>query len=352
MTEESDNATVADILASVLPIIDKGLAAQQILVEMRPLHAAVQFCRDFVLEVRVDGREWTPDLENLDFLTEKWFRGIYHLTEEWYERRYGQALKTKAQHHALAFVLAYGIPLRINVPLSTKTSGERPKTMWLSFPDALLPDEEPLEWISAPPNLVEMESKEKGRLLRDVKQVCNYLRSISSHEMGITGLTAEGRGLVSTARGHLDTAARQVLEHWQKTGTAKAAWELQVACESTLKAVAETKTGSFRASHDLFVLFDDAAPYLNHFPRHEIKKMPRWEKMIDYRYAQGKPPRLEEVFRYYLSALRVVDGCFRDLATLILGKGSFLIGLPPWRQPIEESGSEGGSQDSEDRSPE
>lgn len=335
MARESDDTMFEDVLRDVLPAIDKKLATRQVLVGLRPLHAAVQFCREFILEIRLDGREWVPDLDNLDFITENWFRGVYQLTEQWYERRYAEALETKAPRHAVAFVLAYGIPLRVDVPLSRITPGDRPKTVWLSIPDTILPDEEPLNWISSPPNLVEMDRKEKERLLRDLEEVCGLLRSISAHKMGIGGLTAEGRGFVLAARGHLDTAARQVLEYWQEKGTAKAAWELQIAVESALKAVAETKTGRFRATHDLFLLFDDAAPYLNHFSRNEIGKLPRWKAMINHRYAQGISPRLDEVFGYYRSALRIVDGCFRGLASLILGKGSFRIGLPPWRMPID-----------------
>lgn len=334
--------TVEDFLASVLPLVDDQLAEEEARLETRPLYAAVRVARECVMEVGGENDAFEPNLETLDFLEEDWFRGFYQLTEEWYSRKYGASLLSSSRNEELAFVNIQGTPFEVRVPTSIISPDEPGKTAFLQMPDQILPAEEPLTWISRPPNLAELSRKIRRQVVEDLSKTCNLLRAIASKRMGVRESSAIVRGFLSAARGHLSTAPRLVIDRWQGGGKAKAAWELQMACECSLKAVAQSKLGRFSEHHDLFILFDEVNSHLQGFDRNRLKRLPRWKEMVSMRYGQGRSPTLSEVFEWYLITLQVVNSSLAVLSEIGLGKVRFKIGLPPWKQPfVKPSDSEG-----------
>ncbi|NJO83563.1 MAG: hypothetical protein HC828_12600 [Blastochloris sp.] len=298
------------------------------------MYAAVRVAREYVLEIGDDQDSWEPDLETLEFLNDAWFRGFFQLTEEWYRSKYGVALSPNSRTEEESLVLIHGVPFAVKVPMSIVTPDEPGKTAFLRMPDEVLATEDPLAWIANPPNLSAMNPKVRRQVLKDLEQVCGLLRGIRSSKMGIRKSDRVMRGFIQAAGGHLSTAPRLVLEHWQDGGSAKAAWELQMACECSLKAVSQSEKSSFREHHDLFVLYDEVAAHLPTFKRSRLKQLPRWREMASLRYGQGHPPRLDEIFKWYVTTLQLVDCAFKFLSEIGLGKVTFKIGLPPWKQPF------------------
>jgi hypothetical protein len=184
----------------------------------------------------------------------------------------------------------------------------------------------------------------KDRLLigKRAKAVSELLRSIEAKLLGTGQCKPVTKGFLEAIRLHLRSAAREVIENWETTGTSKAAWEMQMACECSLKALSNEKEGSFKESHDLFTLYDQVEHHLRLLRRAELKRLPRWNEMVGLRYGQGESPTLDSCFKMYLATLKIVNESLLPLVTLLVGK--IEIGRPPWKVPLskEEMGRSGG----------
>ncbi len=338
-TEEG--ITVVNFLHDILPHLDDQLAEEEMRIELRPLHAAVRIAEDCVFEIETEGQLSVPDFENLKFITQPWFRAFYQVTEQWYRKRYGEAFDQRPSQKAVAFIVISGMPFRVEVPLSVISPGKPGKSVWLRLPDSVLSGEDVTAWLKGPPNLSEISSEKRMRVVQDLEEIGEFHRSIAAHHIGIPNSTSINRGLLQAVRGHLRAASQQVLDNWEQKGTAKAVWELQMACECAFKALAEAKTGTFRQTHDLFLLYDEVAGFLDGLERNELKRLPRWEDMVNFRYGQGLAPRLEASYQMYVSTLKVVNAALSQLAVLGIGKAAFEIGRPPWMIPFDSSKDEG-----------
>jgi hypothetical protein len=126
-------ATFDEFLRDTLPWIDEHLAARGTAVQDRPLTAARQIVDLFVIEVRADTKE--------NYLQKTWFAGIFKSINNWYERRYGDALRKSRQAKALGIVTYFGTPYLLRVPLVFTEPGEN-GTSWINFPCDVLPSED------------------------------------------------------------------------------------------------------------------------------------------------------------------------------------------------------------------
>jgi hypothetical protein len=333
---EDDPETFDEYFEAALPLIDDALAKENIGLLQRPLRAAITFVTQYVIEVDIDGKPEAPRFADGAFTSEPWFRGLFQLVEEWYRQRYGAAMDKPYSREAMGFVVVWGTPFKLEVPTRTVTVGTPGKTIWLGFPESVLPGEDPTQWIVDPPNISGMTRKDFLGLARKTKEVGNLLRSIEVKLLGIGRISDTSRGFIQAIRGHLVTAAQQVIENWERKGTSKAAWEMQMVCECALKALSNEKLSTFRETHDLFTLYDDVLPFLGGLKRTDLTKLPRWKQMADLRYGQGRAPEMDECYKMYLATLRVVDGALAPLVSLGLGEARIEVALAPWKTPSGE----------------
>ena len=322
------NESLSSIITEALPELDAALAAREIALIERPLLATIEFARGFVLEVRDGDRQWTLDLESPQFVTEQWFRTLYQEIDSWYRTRYGDAIESFPST-VKGFVLIWGTPFTLEVPTTVTTPGTPGKTVWLSFPDSVLDTENPTNWLIAPPNLNAMSASDLEKVTADCKEISSLLRSIMASLMGVLRSDPIVQGFLNGVQLHMEVAAEHAVRSRHEGATPRAYWEIQIACECAYKALLQMKTGSYRATHDLFVLHDQAEPYGVTVKRDLLKNLPRWEEMVDLRYGQVDPT-ITAFYKAYRTMLRLVEAALAPMVILGLGKASFEIAKAPW----------------------
>lgn len=303
----------------------------------RPFAAAMEMVERFVIGVQLSGALQQKPGDSPDFIATPWFRIIFRTVEQWYQARLGLALVPKKDTISGA-VLIYGVPFRIAVPATFSRPGKRGdgelmETVWLRFPDTVLENEVEgvTSWLVSPPSLAAMPQAQIADVRQRIIEVATALRSIRTNFMGAGGegdLLALQKGTVAHLEAFVDLIQRQ-----EPTCIQKAYWEIQMACESAFKAVTLQRTGQFRETHDLFKLYDDlhALRPLG-ISRDKLKGIPRWEEMVDLRYAQGRRENLAECVKCYRVALAVTEAVVAEAGPrrLLLGNAEFELGCPPW----------------------
>jgi hypothetical protein len=326
----NEEASIASAIAEILPSLDSALASNDVDLTERPFLAVLNFAKAFVLEIKDGDKQWTPDMDSPQFVTERWFRALYQEIEEWYRVRYGAALEKSPPRTANGFVLIWGTPFALRVPITVIEPGTPGKTVWVSFPDSVADAENPVEWLVAPPNFAAMSASDLADVTAECKEVSSLLRSIMVKLIGIQLGSPIVQGFLNGVRLHIEVAAEHVTREQQEGVTSRAYWEIQMACECAYKALLQQRRGSFIETHDLFRLHDEAEQYGLAVKRDSLKKLPRWKKMVELRYGQTLDPAISSFYEAYKVMLRVVNAVITPMVTLGIGKASFEIARAPW----------------------
>lgn len=292
----SSPGTFDAYLRETLPWVDKRFANDGRPVRERPL-AAARFIVDHLV---VGIRGGTKD----DYLTKPWFAGIYQSVCKWYERRYGKVLTRSRQAHARGLVVYFGTPCLIRVPLVVTEPGND-GTAWVKFLKEVMPDEDPLGWIEDPPPLEDIPAKSKRALAASAANVATCLRRINNDlntaDLGDSAVAA----MASTVMRHLNKAAVDAVADDREAGSL-AIWELQMACEKTMKSYLAQKGVVFPQTHNLRNLQKLA---LEDTELSEAKKamatMPSERRVIAWRYSELPPPHTRDLYRFYGAALTI-----------------------------------------------
>jgi len=324
-----DKTSLSSIISECLPELDSELASEEVALQQRPFHAALNFARSLILEIRDGEKQWTPDFESPEIVTELWFSALFQEIESWYRGRYGAALEQTVPRTANGFVLIWNTPFALRVPTTVITPGKPGRTTWLRFPDTLLDHENPTEWLVSPPNLGDMSAPELAKVTIECKEIASFLRSIMVKLMGIQAEPIV-KGFIDGVRLHVEVAAEHILRGRREGVTPRAYWEIQMACECAYKAVLQQKSGSFQEIHDLFLLHDKAALHGITIGREILKKLPRWKEMVTLRYGQRLDPAIDVYYEAYRTMLRVVEAVLTPIVTLGLGEASLEVAKAPW----------------------
>lgn len=297
-----------DILAEALDAVDRMLAEEGVLLRSRPLLAAKEFVRHCVLEVQTDRNiEPTAPGTFLEYMDSEWFRIVYARTVAWYREQYGSAMDEKSDRSAIACVLVRGTPFRMTVPLVTSRPGTPGETIWIHYPDRVETAEDALAWIDRAPNFATLSSGDGMKARRLADAVAGSLRSI---HCGLATIGARDRRvgeLRDPILPHLEQAAAQIASA-TPIEIRRAQWELQMACELSLKMLSQQRGGTFTETHDLHVLHDRLPPGRAPFARRLLSKIPNWSDMAEWRYGGGKPIGVAVAFSRYRAALEIVEG--------------------------------------------
>lgn len=277
-----------------MPWIDERFAKDGKPVHERPF-AAAQVVVDLLI-VQIEGD--TKD----NYLTKPWFAAIFGPVLKWYERRYGDALLTRRQAQTVGLVQYFGSPLTFRVPLVLNEPGDG-GTTWVRFPKELLPGEDPLGWLDTPPPLNAMPAKRRETLRTSAAEVASLLRGINNDINTADLGRSAARTLVGTVVKHFEKAAIDGASSDQQT-VALGVWDLQMACEKTMKAflaragVTYPETHDLRALQRLASLSGDVAE-----AKKSLSAMPSERRVMAWRYSEMDPPKPAEFFRIYLAAL-------------------------------------------------
>ena len=316
-----------DLLREALPWIDQKFMKDGKSVPSRPLAAARIIVEHFLVEIKGDTKD--------NYLSKLWFKGIYDPICRWYEARYGEELIRSRYEQTRGLVLYLGASLLFRMPLVIHDPPGQDGTTWLRFPNEVLAEERPLDWLETPPPLANMPAKRKNSLEDATRYIANSLRAIN-----INLKTAD---LEETS---LQAMAKSVLRHLEKAAIDAAAedhgasslaiWELQMACEKTMKTYLIQKGITFPQTHDLRVLQKLAVESAG-FDHTEVPmaSIPTEKRVIAWRYSELEPPKPSEFYRCYEAALALCR-IYTNQIPRKYNFSNFAVQLkrPPWR-PIE-----------------
>lgn len=319
-----------------LVYIDEYLSAAEVPVSQRVTQAAILFVQDWIIEIEGD--------DKTDPYMKPWFAIIHHHVEEWYRDHYGPTLMRGKDSMATGVVLVRGVPVEVRIPLTRRTVETPGETLWLHFPVTIEDGENPENWLVSSPPIEKLDRWERTKLATKLATVGTGLRRIRINLMGIKPSDETVNGFLEGILSEFESAAGNIL---RKDAGARgtALWSLQMAVEKTLKAFAQHKIGSFRQSHDLFVLYDDVKDQGIVAQRALLKKMPRESQVMSDRYGLGGTPAIAEVMSAYDAALELVSQVSQSFGRdIYVGGARFLLKKPPWLElpPVVEGKSGSG----------
>ena len=137
-------------------------------------------------------------------------------------------------------------------------------------------------------------------------------------------------GMILESRNYVEAAAQKIVND-TRPAVGLACWDLQMACECSIKAVLHRKDGKFPHTHDLNELYP---LIVKHVPTIKISwtdKMPHHKQAIELRYGTSHAPSLDEFEEIYKSALCIINESVQKTASLGLGNASFLLAYAPWK---------------------
>ncbi|NIM18742.1 MAG: hypothetical protein GTO51_00595 [Candidatus Latescibacteria bacterium] len=330
----TDEETFKTVLFETLEDVDEHLATSDLPVAQRPFHAARIFSEIHITEVQEGGRKWKPDFTSTEFVTEGWFKSVFADTYEWYTSRYPNDFNRSSVRKIKALVLIYNTPFLVEVPASISQPGRPGETIWVAFPDTVLAEENPLDWIVSPPNLTDMEPRDREKVRQVTTEIASSVRQVSSMISGIGDSDSVIRGFTRSILVHLETAVDLVVKKGQRGGTAKAFWELQLACEHAFKAVLQKKSGEYPKIHNLFFLYDQCDAASLGLDRRLIENMPRESEVMELRHGQAPDPPVKRFFECYRAVFAILPPVIEPLVEWRLGKARFELAQPPWMEKV------------------
>jgi HEPN domain-containing protein len=314
-----------DLLREALPWIDQQFSKDGKAVSSRPLAAARIIVEHFLVEIKGDTKE--------NYLTKLWFKGIYDPISRWYEARYGEDLTCSRYEQTRGLVLYFGVPLLFRMPLVIHDQPEPDGTTWLRFPKEVLAQERPLDWIDTPPPLTNMPAKRKNALEGTTRHIANALRAINInlHTADLEEASFQA-AMASSVLRHLEKAAIDAAAE-DHSASSLAIWELQMACEKTMKTYLAQKGITFPQTHDLRVLQKLAVDSAG-FDQTEVPmaSIPTEKRVMAWRYLELEPPKPSEFYRCYVAALTLCRIYTNEMSRkYILAKFAVQLPRPPWR---------------------
>lgn len=297
---------------------------------MRPFQATWTFVREFVTEVHTEQDGTKQPGKLTEFATETWFKYLYAHVEQWYRARYGTRVDSSSTRRFQGIALFASTPFELQVPTTVTSPGVPGETVWLTWPDIVLSEEDVSSWIVNPPDLSSYKEESRLEAIKLATEVASKLRAIWSRLTGAYLIDEIAKSLLAGVIIHLESASALILRYEKEGSFGRAQWEVQMACESAYKGLLQQRTGNFVESHDLFTLHDRALPYSDSVPRELLRKLPRWQDAANFRYGQGDQPTIFGIVSWYRVALTIIAEILRNLKGLQLANTRIEIRKAPW----------------------
>jgi hypothetical protein len=292
-----------EYIRNLMPIIDGDLSLREIPLSQRSFRAGITIVEEFVIEVSGDDNKD-------DFATKPWFAIIYHHINQWYRDHYGPLLDQNPSGFARGVVSIRNIPIEMKVPL-TRSRVEIPgETAWLYFPVDVDSTEDPLAWFVNALPFNSLQDSELNDVRNAAIELACALRSIRQFTTGVVDGSDIIRRLLEGILPEMESAATQILRN-DRNSVGTAFWAVQIGCERALKAFCQQQTNTFRETHDLFVLFDDAIPHGLIADRNLLKSIPRCSDLVDSRYGLGESRSVQNAMGAYRAGAFACKCCHK-----------------------------------------
>lgn len=313
--------TFEGYLNETLPMIDEYFDRINHEVHKRPFLAACQIVDFFILDIKGDTKD--------NYLVKPWFVELCHRVGDWYARRYGEAIILPPERTLRGLLMHHSTLYQVIIPTTLKEPGEN-DTTWIKFPIEIFPNENIFEWIEPKLPIQTFTYKKRITIANAITTVATNLR-IVNHDLGTASFKdKKTRTLADSILRHFEKAAFDASSH-DRNNSSLAIWELNMACEKTIKAYLFQKNIPYPKTHnlrDLHKLADVDDSW--HEEKKAIVAIPNERKVIAWRYEECPPPTQKEIMRIYLACLTLCRlYANRMQRKLVFRNGSIQIRNPP-----------------------
>lgn len=318
-------------LREVLPGIDQSLCESGVVLNVRPISATNYIVNHSVLSVQGSTKE--------SYFAQPWFADLYRTVKSWYFKKYGDKLMRSPKHEALGVVDMHGLLLLIGVPLVISKRNED-GTLSLTFAKEVLRGENPMDWVDKLPPLDHVSSHRRSQFVATCELVANRLRGIQNDLLAAGVNWPRPDVLRATVLRHLTKAALDATSG-EKEAFSLAIWELQMACEKTMKGYLVNAGIAFPETHDLRALHKiAAADGALAESKAALAAFPSAGRVIRLRYSEDMPPSPTEFMRIYRSALSIC-GLYASRISHKFEFNNFVVQLrAPWLDDHSEGANE------------
>ena len=324
MASNSSENGIKEFIEYQLPIFDDILAESQKPLHERPFAAALYFVDYCIVNIKGDTKE--------NFFEKEWFRSIYKLIKQWYQERYGTALKANNDYTALGVVLIHKTPFQLNIPLSIAQEKEGNDKRWFCLPISIQDNENVFDWIENKPNLEKIPEADVAELKKNISEIATKHREIHVNLMSAS-LERSLHKISSTIPAHLDKAVRDILS-LDGGRISTSYWEIHLAIEKAIKLIILQNERDHQNKHDLEKLCR-IANNIRGIPLDctVFSSFPPDNEAIKQRYGEGSSFTIQEAVNNYISAGSVISKLTKLLKRqFIMNNARFLIAIPPWEK--------------------
>jgi HEPN domain-containing protein len=315
-----------------LVLFDADLLNQGVPPSQRPLRALLMLFREGAVEVRA-GEDPIAGMESPSEHTDKlWFRILFDAVEHWYVNRYGShAMKAGGTAPLIGAVMIHGAPFVISLPANRSKVETVGETSWMYFEEGLGEGEDATYWIVDGPDLSKLDENARGGVVAEATHAAEVLRFV---EFRRVTFRSEGdhevQKLIQSTLTYLGQAAER-LASFRSPEIGPAWFDLQMANEAALKAVIRLKSGTQPKIHPLDDLLKKAGKHGVSFDASRLAGWPSFHEISDWRYGQGNPQGIVDLYSAYRLTLDLVQACMSQIIPGMKPGFGVLIKYAPWK---------------------
>lgn len=302
-------------------LLDQKYIKKNVPLSDRPFRAIVEAKELGLIEVNVEFSIVDP----FDPVTTT----LMNAATGWWQSTYGPAFGKARTIEPKTVIILRGQPVLAQIPQTLNEVEEEGQTAWMIIPDGVSASENPLNWLIEPPNLSKLKEEERSKcrdqLALSGSQLRRVVQNFNTREPCVVD-----DGLLQGMDERLDKIATLLAQN-TKASRDSAMWEIQMALECCFKGASIYQIGSYRKSHDLFLLFDDLETLPPNLKRDDLKALPRWKELVSGRYGLEKEITLKEALRAYVQTLKLLLELSEQFPRKINFRGArFLLRKLPW----------------------
>ncbi len=323
---------LADKIDHWLELFNAELSQQELPLSQRPFQALMMLFREGAIEVKAgEERVDQPTIIAKNW-EEPWFRVLFDAVEYWYFDKYGSpAMKAKGTPPLIGAVMIRDMPFIIAAPANRTRVEEEGELAWMYFEEGLGEGEEATSWIVDGPDLSKLNDEARALVAAETRQTVEILRYLEFRRVAFRyDGDHEVQKLIQSTLTYLKQAAERLVS-FQTPEIGPALFDLQMANEAALKAVIRKETGSQPMIHPLVELLKQAGKHGVTFDATKLSTWPSFKDISDWRYGQGSPLGITELYFAYRLTLELVQAGMNQIAPSIKPGFGLLLRYQPWR---------------------
>jgi HEPN domain-containing protein len=278
----------------------------------------------------------TIDISNpADHVRKEWFKALYGTVERWYEARYGVQRvsgEDRRNDRLRGAVLFRGEPYPVLIPINRRKVEIEGEQAWMYFDEGLGEGEDALGWIANAPSLQGLGLEARDLLRQQTETVASTLRFVEFRRVTGGKYEREPRAqeMIEATLVYLQQAAKRMVDG-DKRERVMGWYDLQMACESALKAAICQATGDHPHIHPLQSLIEKAE---SHGVEFDVDRLASWHSvkaMSDFRYGRGHPGNMGAFYDSYVLALDLARAAIDTIQPGFKSGFGVLLQYPPWK---------------------